>query len=419
MKILHVIASADPRSGGPIEGILQQDRAFAGHVTSELVTLDAPDAPFLEAFPLKVFALGSGVTGRRDRTLLVRYGFSAGYIRWLQENAQGYDAVVVHGLWNFATMAASLVLPSKMKGRYYVYSHGMMDPWFAKHDPKKHFLKRISWLVFEGRLLSGARSVLFTAPDEEKLADGQFWGWPYRGAVVGYGVAEPPPRQLDDSQTFRALVPKLGDRKFLLFLSRIHPKKGCDLLVRAFAQVAANDDLDLVIAGPDEARLVPELQAMAVELGIQSRIHWPGMLLGGAKWGAYRDAEAFVLPSHQENFGVVIAEALACGLPILTTNKVNIWRAIEGGGGGVIRADDISGVADLLRTWLAFSELEKRQMAAAARQIFETQFSAGHVAKRFLNLLSEHGVRGAIEAAAAVTSEPANISGRNGGANAA
>lgn len=403
MRILHIIASADPRSGGPIEGILQQDRVFSGHVISELATLDAPDANFLKAFPLAVFALGSGMTGRRDRALLIRYGFSMAYVRWLQKNAPLYDAVVVHGLWNFATMAASLVLPSKMKGRYYVYTHGMMDPWFAKHDPKKHFFKRLSWLAFEGRLLAGARSVLFTASDEKQLAGGQFWGWPYEGVVIGYGIAEPPARQLEDGQTFRVVVPGLGSRKFLLFLGRIHPKKGCDLLIKAFAHVAASADFDLVIAGPDEMELVPGLKALAVELGLEERIHWPGMLEGGAKWGAYREADAFVLPSHQENFGVVIAEALACGLPVLTTNRVNIWRDVEAGGGGIVRNDDEDGVAELLRTWRALSDEEKRAMAEAAREIFERQFSAHYVAKRFLGLLSEHGVEGALEAAAAIS----------------
>lgn len=405
MRILHVIASADPKSGGPVEGILQQGRAFGGHVTSELVTLDAPDAAFLNDFPLPVVALGSGSVGRRDRALLVRYGFSAAYVRWLRENAPRYDCVVVHGLWNFATMGAALVLPVVMKGKYYVYPHGMMDPWFAKHDPKKHFFKCLSWLACEGRLLAGARSVLFTAPDELALAEGQFWGWSYRGVVVGYGIAEPPQPGEADRNAFRSSVPELRDRKFLLFLSRIHPKKGCDLLVKAFARVAANDDVDLVIAGPDETKIVPALRAMADEFGVGRRIHWPGMLLGSAKWGAYRDADAFVLPSHQENFGVVIAEALACGVPVLTTDKVNIWRDIENGGGGMVRADDERGIVDLLEAWFSLPAHKKQEMAKAARQIFEDRFSARYVAKRFLTLLSEHGVRGAFEAAAAIEAQ--------------
>ncbi len=340
----------------------------------------------------------------------MRYGFSPRYVGWLLENATKYDAVIVHGLWNFATMAAALVLPSIMWGKYYVYPHGMLDPWFAKHDPRKYFLKRISWLGLEGRLLAGAKAVLFTAPDEQILAQGQFWGWTYNGVVVGYGTAEPPAASPEQIRSFREAVPTLGDRKFLLFLSRIHPKKGCDLLVRAFAAVAAtHEDLDLVIAGPDETGLVPQLEALAESLGVRGRIHWPGMLSGDEKWGAYREAEVFVLPSHQENFGIVIAEALACSLPVLTTNKVNIWREVEAGGAGLVRNDDVGGAIDLLETWLRMSGDERKIISRSARRVFDEHFSVEYVSQRFLQLLVDDGVCGASDVNQSVALREAKI----------
>jgi len=373
------------------------------------LTLDAPEAEFLSEIPLRVVALGNGIIGKRDRALFVRYGFSSAYISWLRDNARKYDGVIVHGLWNFATMAAAIVLPSIMRGKYYVYPHGMMDPWFAKHDPRKHFLKQISWLGLEGRLLAGARAVLFTAPEEKSLADGQFWGWSYNGVVVGYGISEPPLVSVEDRRCFRDSISGLGDRKFLLFLSRIHPKKGCDLLVKAFAAVGANEGVDIVIAGPDEVNIIPELKAIATQLGIGERIHWPGMLRGSSKWAAYYEAEAFVLPSHQENFGIVVAEALACGVPVLTTDKVNIWRSVADGGGGIVRVDDEEGVADLLTTWFAMPEAERRNMSVAARRIFDEQFSVRYVARNFLNLLNEHGIEGAAEVVGAMDFEEVDI----------
>lgn len=143
------------------------------------------------------------------------------------------------------------------------------------------------------------------------------------------------------------------------------------------------------------------------------------MLLGPAKWGAYRAADAFVLPSHQENFGVVVAEAQACGLPVLTTNKVNICDDIEAGGGGIVRNDDEAGVVDLLETWLGLPEFERRKMAQSARRLFEDKFSAHDVARRFLTLLSEHRVPGALEAANALISAPTVVPDVNGGESAA
>jgi glycosyltransferase involved in cell wall biosynthesis len=388
MRILHIIGSADPRFGGPIEGILQQERAFGGAATSELVTLDAGDAAFLKDFPLPVRALGSGRIGLREKSLFVRYGFSWNYLRWIRDNARLYDVVIVHGLWNFSAMAASIVLPFLKSREYYVYPHGMLDPWFAKSDPRKHFFKRLSWIMFEGRLLSKARAVLFTAGAEEDLAGGQFWGWKYNPVVIGYGTAEPPEFSVEQKQAFSKKVTALSGRKYILFLSRIHPKKGCDMLISSFAKIAnERPDLDLVIAGPDECGLLPELKAQAEGLGISDRIHWPGMLVGDAKWGAYRGAEAFILPSHQENFGIVVAEALACGVPVLTTNKVNIGDVVEAGRGGFIGDDTIEGVDGILRRWFDLPREGRRKMSRAAEALFREKFSVEFVAGKFLALV--------------------------------
>ncbi len=107
-------------------------------------------------------------------------------------------------------------------------------------------------------------------------------------------------------------------------------REGVRLLLRGFVEFAkANQDTDLVVAGPDQVGLVPELRAIARDAGIEHRVHFPGMLAGDAKAGAFRGAQAFVLPSHQENFGIVVAEAMACETPVLISDKVQIWREVE------------------------------------------------------------------------------------------
>ncbi len=239
-------------------------------------------------------------------------------------------------------------------------------------------------------MLRGARAVLFTADEELRLASNQFPNQRYNSVVVGYGTAQPPISTLAQKEAFLAVAPELRGRRYLLFLSRIHPKKGCDLLVEAFARVANVDqDLDLVIAGPDEAGLLPALKARANELGIAHRIHWTGMIGGDAKWGAYHGAEAFILPSHQENFGVVVAEALACGLPVLTTYKVNIWREVEQSGSGLAREDDLDGVVSLMTSWLGYSSQQREQMRTAALGLFHEQFDVNHVANRLVNFIED------------------------------
>lgn len=268
-----------------------------------------------------------------------------------------------------------------------------MDPWFRHKYPLKHLFKIASWLFCEGRLLRYARAVLFTANEERELARDQFPFQQYNAVVVGYGTAQPPHSTDAQEEALLATVPQLRSRRYLLFLSRIHSKKGCDLLVEAFAKVSETDrELDLVIAGPDEAGLAAELKLRAEELGIAHRIHWTGMLSGDAKWGAYHGAEAFILPSHQENFGVVIAEALACGLPVLTTYKVNIWREVEQSGAGFARNDDLGGIVSLITSWLGSSPQKRDEMRVAARELFDDQFDVNQVANRLVNFIEDESL---------------------------
>ena len=185
MKILHIIASVDPRSGGPVEGALRLGEIWRaqGHV-QELVTIDAPDAPFLKDVDAVVHA-----TGRRGRLRrFIRYGFAPGLVTWLQAHVADYDAVIVAGLWNFSILAARMTL-LRAKVPYFVYTHGMLDPWFREHYPIKHLGKQLSWWLNEGKLLRGARAVLFTTEEERRLAENAFRPYHVNGRVVGYGRA--------------------------------------------------------------------------------------------------------------------------------------------------------------------------------------------------------------------------------------
>jgi glycosyltransferase involved in cell wall biosynthesis len=123
-----------------------------------------------------------------------------------------------------------------------------------------------------------------------------------------------------------------------------------------------------------------ELKALAASLGVADRIAWPGMLTGDLKWGAIRCAEAFVLPSHQENFGIAVVEAMACGVPVLISNQVNIWREIEEDRAGLVEADTEAGTTSLLSRWLSLEpeevEILRRNTIPAFKRRFEIQAAA-------------------------------------------
>jgi glycosyltransferase involved in cell wall biosynthesis len=389
VKVLHVIASADPRSGGPIEGILRQNEALAGAGVREVVSLDSPSASFLKNFPISIHPVGTRPQGQSDRNRIARFGFTPRLVPWLRENVRKYDAVVVNGLWNYASVGASRVLPTAGVP-YFVFTHGMMDPWFRRNYPFKHLQKQAFWLAFEGRLLSHARAVLFTTEEERRLAEGEFWGHRYQARVVGYGTSPPPAPTPAQFAAFNAAVPSLLQRPYLLFLSRIHEKKGCDLLIKAYAEcVDLLGDLQLVIAGPDRDGLQPKLNTLARSLGIAERIHWAGMLTGDAKWGAMRSAEAFILPSHQENFGIAVAEALGCGIPVLTTDRVNIWREVEAGGAGLIATDTVDGILALLKGFLDLSREARAKMGEAGRAVFAAHFDVNAAAQNLLEVIRD------------------------------
>ena len=386
MKLLHVISSANPAGGGPIEGVrnLGQKMLELGHST-ELVTLDAPTDPWVLNQQHPVHALGPARG---------TYGHNKRLVPWLKSNAHSYDFVIVNGLWQYHSFATWRAL-TRLKQPYAVFTHGMLDPWFKRAYPLKHIKKWLYWPWAEYRVLRDAAAVLFTCEEERLLARESFWLYRAREQVVAYGTRPPPTDKAVLAAHFLDTHPELKGKRLLLFLSRIQEKKGCDLLISAFAAAAATTpDLHLVMAGPDQTGWMATLQAQARQLGVADRIFWPGMLQGDMKWGAFHAAEAFVLPSHQENFGIAVAEALGCGLPVLISNKVNIWREIQSAGAGLVEDDTTNGTSALLMQWLALTPSARAGMAHAASELFNARFTVSAMAQSLLHVISRQQAGG-------------------------
>jgi glycosyltransferase involved in cell wall biosynthesis len=193
----------------------------------------------------------------------------------------------------------------------------------------------------------------------------------------------------------------LRGKRLAFFIGRIHPKKGCDLLIEGFAKVLGQDpDWHLVIAGPDQVGLRESLNYRAAELGMASKITWTGMLGGTMKWGALRSAEIFVLPSHQENFGIAVAESLAAGTPTLISNKVNIWREIEADGAGIVAEDTLEGTRQLFQSYVELPEEKRLAMRTAALECFAQRFEIKKAAGTLHAVLTDVTAPKAIAAAA-------------------
>ena len=383
-SILHVIRSVNPALGGPVEVVKQISlihREMGLNV--EVATLDAPKAAWARSFPVPVHALGSG-----DST--TGYGFSKKLVPWLTENRGKYDAVVTHGLWQFHNVGTWRALHGT-DTPYFVFPHGMLDPWFKRAYPVKHFKKSVYWALRERHVLRDAKAVLFTCEEERLLAAGTFKSYACNEKVIPLGIAVPPQNIMRQRTMFFEKFPRYLEKRILLFLGRLHDKKGCEMLIEAFGKIAdkADASFHLAMAGPCEDRdYLQRLIRLAEAHCPPGSVSFPGMLSGEIKWGAFRGAEAFILPSHQENFGIAVVEALACGVPVLISNKVNIWREIAEDRAGLVQADDPAGTLALLDQWTHMPEAEREAMRKAALACFTNRFQIQKTARELFALIA-------------------------------
>jgi glycosyltransferase involved in cell wall biosynthesis len=346
----------------------------------EIISLDGPTDSWTREFPCTVHALGPGRSS---------YGYAPRFRRWLEERHTAYDAVIVHGLWQYNSFAVWRALRGTATP-YFVFSHGMLDPWFNRTYPLKHFKKLLYWPWAEYRVLRDAAAVLFTSEEERRLARESFAPYGCHEVVVNYGTAAPNADLMVARHDFLKTFPQLREKRLLLFLGRLHEKKGCELLLEALAAIRNSgsdaQSLHLVMAGPcaDDAFL-RYLKDLAAKLPVT----FSGMLSGQLKWGAFSAAEVFVLPSHQENFGIAVVEALACGTPVLISNKVNIWREVVASGAGFAEEDDRNGTIRLIEHWIDTPLAERIAMETKARDCFAQHFEINQAVDSLLQVLTE------------------------------
>ena len=381
LRILHSIGGVNPASGGPIEGLKQLSKINAayGH-TIEVLSLDSPDSPWVDKLGYKVHAMGPAYTS---------YGYCPRLVEWLRENRKNYDVVIINGIWGFNALGVWLALRDT-DIPFYVYTHGMLDPWFKYRYPVKHLKKWLFWPWAVFPVLRDARGVLFTCEEERKLARQSFWLYDCNEIVVSYGTPGVPDLKGDYAARFLDKWPQLKMYRRFVFLGRVHPKKGPDIIIKTIARLQASgywspQMMRLVMAGPADGAYAAELKALAEKLGVTDSIVWTGMLLGDDKWGALQCAEAFVLPSHQENFGIAVAESLSVGVPVLISKSVNIWAEIVADGAGTAGDDTEAGFEQQMMEWMNLPPAQVARMRRRARRCFKRRYTSKRAA---ISLLS-------------------------------
>jgi glycosyltransferase involved in cell wall biosynthesis len=372
VRVAQVISSMSPRGGGPVEAVIQISRALLplGYRVT-IATLDEAEAPWLKDFDLRVMALGPSFGG---------YRFGVRIVQGLAALSGEIDAFIVHGLWQFHGLATRYV--ARRKGLpYFLYAHGMLDPWSKEAYPIRYLKKMAYWKLHEYQLVKDAAGVIFTSEEERLRSRGYFRRYSANELVVPHGIASPPPEKQHDRLLLESRFPELRGKTVLLFLGRIHPQKGCELLLHAFSAARQIDpSLHLFFVGPADRDYQRRLMRLAAQLEISDLVTWAGCLVGPEKWTAFRMADAFVLPSHQESFGMAVVEAMATGTPVLISNKVNIWKDIERDGAGLVDDDTRQGTTRMLKRWATLDCISKNKMRDSAIRCMSNRFNADRCA---------------------------------------
>ncbi|CAN5497501.1 glycosyltransferase [soil metagenome] len=344
MRILHVNSGVDPRQGGPTTAMLAMIHAQID-VGLRITVASTFGHDFESAAADQMKRIGADVRLIGPSTNLLAW--HRGIKPTLRKLIAETDVVHIHGVWEEIQHQAARI--AHELGKPYIFTpHGMLDPWSLSQSRLK---KQIYLALRLKRDLDEAAAIHFTDETERDLV-----------APLNLKAPTIVERLIIDLSDFQPLPPRgqfrakfthpLGERPFVLFMSRIHHKKGLDLLVPAFAKSAAAHAAALVIAGPDIGGYQAQIQQLAQTHKITDRVLFPGMIYGRDRAAALVDADLFALTSYQENFGVVVIEALAAGTPVIISDQVAIHRQITEASVGEVVPTDIDRIAETLTRWL-------------------------------------------------------------------
>ncbi|HXU38805.1 MAG TPA: glycosyltransferase [Blastocatellia bacterium] len=384
MKVLHVIPAVAPRYGGPSQAIFEMCRALGEQGLEVLLaTTNADGQSQLPVQTGDAFEYRGVPTIFFPSRLGERFNYSPALASWLHENVEKFDVVHVHAVFSHPSLATARAC-CRHSVPYIVRPLGSLDPWSMR---QKGLRKRLMWQMAAGRMLRGAAFVHYTTSEEKKLAESSLAL--DRGVVIPLGIDLDEIRSQAAAGVFREAHPSLGDKPYILALSRIHSKKNYELLIETFLSLAKRPELDrwrLVIAGDGDDDYLSSLRALSERLSGRDRVIFTGWLEGVRKASALQNASLFALPSQQENFAIAAAEALACGVPVLVSEHVNLAPEIVRARAGWVASLDGDDFSRALME--AMSDDDERERRGAAGKLYGESLSWTKSAEELRNLYS-------------------------------
>ena len=375
-KILRIISSLDPKFGGPVKGIIETSKQMMDYgFDVEILTLDKKKFNYSK---IKIHNISS--------FFFDKYKFSLELIRWLKKNRDKYDLFILHGLWQFQTLAARVFL----KNNYVVFAHGQLDPFF-----KLNFIKRIKkqlyWNIIEKKNLLNSRSLLVTSLGEMNSLNNTYVNtYNIKKKIIKYGIYKKKINKKKILKKFYIKFPELKKKDFYLFLGRYHEKKGCEIIINSIKIMKKNFRSKILLAGPIiKTNYEQDLLKLIKKNGLEKIILFSNALYGDEKWGAIKASKAMLLPSHGENFGISLVESLSLKKPVITTDKVNISNIIKKFNAGLIAKNNFVNFSEKLKKFENFNKKTRSLLSQNALNCFNKNFDLRNKHNSFSKTIAE------------------------------
>jgi glycosyltransferase involved in cell wall biosynthesis len=375
VKVLQVIPSLAARDGGPTQAVLSLSRALsAKNVECLIASTDANGddrLPIVHETQLQYDSVPA-IFFRRDWTQSFKY--SRDFSRWLQSHVSDFDVVHVHAIFSHSSLAASQAC-RRHKVPYILRPIGSLAPWSMGHH---RWRKRILWNLGVSSMISGASAVHYTSEEERKRSEESLGI--NKGIVIPLGVETAEFKNKSLSGAFSKLRP------YVLILSRMHPKKGIELILESFMNLKRDSefrDWKLVLAGDGDPDYLAKLKSLAQEQ--DGDVVFAGWLDDDQKIDALQNAALFALTSHHENFGLAVMESLACGIPVLISRNVNTASDIETAQAGWVVNLDPASITNALRE-AALDAPGRKAKGLAGKEMVSRKFNWSNVADDLIRL---------------------------------